>query len=176
MVFCGPFVTLARRDSLEGHPMIESNDSFGPVEFNYYSIGAGSYWYAKWFPCDPPHRGFKIHVSPTPQDAEIVARSVLPKLRELSVCHKVVRNLKIYMEQMNTPQRGKFITIYTNGASQGQRVLDKISPELRDLRLFGGLLRGLAPTTRESNHREYEIAVGGSGLVFTRWYEATDQD
>ncbi|MBV8417526.1 MAG: hypothetical protein JO251_20180 [Verrucomicrobia bacterium] len=156
--------------------MIESNDSFGPVEFGYYPVGAGSYWYTKWYPYDPPHRGFKIHVSPKPQDAEIVARSVLPKLRELSVCHKVVRDLKIYMEQMATLQRGKFITVYTDGANQGQRVLDKISPELRDLRLFGGLRRGLAPTTRESNHREYEIAVGGSDLVFTRWYEPTDQD
>jgi hypothetical protein len=53
------------------------------------------------------YRGFKIHVSPMPQDAEIVARSVLPKLRALNICHKVVRNLEIYMEQMATPQRGK---------------------------------------------------------------------
>jgi hypothetical protein len=38
------------------------------------------------------------------------------------------------------------------------------------------LRHGLTPTTRESNHREYEIGVGGSGLVFTRWYEETDRD
>jgi hypothetical protein len=156
--------------------MIESNDSFGPVTLGYYAVGSGSYWYAKWFRRDPPPRGFKLHVSPRAQDAEIVARSVLPRLRQLGVPHKVVRSLTVYLEQFDTDQRGKFITIYTNGSAEAQQVLDAIDPELTELRQVGGLSPGVVPTTRESQHSEGEIAVGNSGLIFTRWYEEGDQD
>lgn len=69
--------------------MIESNDSFGPIEFDYYPIGAGSDWFTKWMPGYPaPRQGYKIHISARAEDAEIVARSVLPHLRRLRVAHK----------------------------------------------------------------------------------------
>lgn len=152
--------------------MIESNNSFGPFEFGYIAAGPGSYWFAKWFHREPPARGFKIHVSPQPQDAEIVARSVLPKLRQLRIPHKVVKTLNIYREQLNSDQRGKFITIYSSGAAEAQQVVNAISPELRSL----GLSYGVIPTTRESRHRECEIGIGDTGLIFTRWYEEGDQD
>ena len=157
-------------------PPIESNTSFGPVELGYYPVGSGSHWFTKWFRRQPPARGFKIHVSPNVGDAEIVARSVLPKLRSLGIPHKVVRNLQLYRQLSTTHQGGKFITIYTSGAPEAQRVLEEIEPELRDLRRFGGLKPGTAPTTRESKHREAETPIGDTGLVFTRWYEEGDAD
>lgn len=157
--------------------MIESNASFGPVEFDYYPIGSGSHWFAKWIPGYPaPRQGYKIHVSARAEDAEIVVRSVLPVLRGLRVAHKVVRNLDRYRDQIATSQRGKLITAYTKDASHAQQVLNAINPELQQLRQFGGIQPGPAPTTRESDHQTTEIPVGGSGLVWTRWYEEDDQD
>ena len=156
---------------------IESNASFGPIELDYYSIGPGSDWFAKWLPGYPaPKQGFKFHVSVLPEDAEIVARSVLPTLRRLRIAHKVVRNLERYRMQFTTKQKGKFITIYTKDAAQAQQVLSAITPELIELRQFGGIRPGPAPTTRESSHAETEILVGGGGFVWTRWYEEGDSD
>lgn len=157
--------------------VIESNTSFGPIEFDYYPVGSGSDWFAKWLPGYPaPRQGYKIHISAHPEDAEIVARSVLPVLRRLRVAHKVVRNLDRYRQQIATPQRGKFITVYTRNASHAQQVLNAINPELQQLRDFGGIRPGPSPTTRESGHQETEILVGGNGFVWARWYEEGDQD
>ncbi len=156
---------------------IESNASFGPIELDYYPIPPGGDWFTKWMPGYPaPQQGYKIHVSVFPEDAEIVARSVLPALRWLRVAHKVVRNLERYRMQLATSQQGKFITIYTQGAPHAQQVLNAINPELQQLRQFGGIRPGPAPTTRESGHAETEIPVGGSGFVWSRWYEEGDQD
>lgn len=156
--------------------MIESNACFGPTEFDYYAVGAGSDIFTKWLVVDAPSRGFKFHVAPQPQDAEIVARSVLPKLRGVRVFHKVVRNLNKYLEQWQTEQKGKFITIYTNGSAQGQQVIDAIDPELYSLRKLNCIQRGYPPTTRESDHKERELRIGRSGLVFTRWFEEGSLD
>ncbi len=156
---------------------IESNTSFGPIGLDYYPVGSGSDWFAKWLPGYPaPPRGYKIHVSVFPEDAEIVARSVLPALRRLRVAHKVVRNLERYRMQLTTAQQGKFITIYTKDSAQAQEVLNAINPELLQLRQYGGIRPGPAPTTRESSHAETEIPMGGSGFVWSRWYEEGDQD
>ena len=78
--------------------------------------------------------------------------------------------------QFTTKQKGKFITIYTKDAAQAQQVLSAITPELIELRQFGGIRPGPAPTTRESSHAETEILVGGGGFVWTRWYEEGDSD
>src|SRR5687768_2824885 len=150
--------------------MIESNSCFGPPDFNYYPVGSGSDWFAKWIVVDPPPSGFKLHVAPQPADAEIVARSVLPKLHELRVFHKVVRDLPRQQPQWQGQQKGKFITIYTSGAAQGDQVLNAIDPELLELRQVGGINRGYPQTTRESGHKEHELPVGRSGLIFTRWF------
>lgn len=156
---------------------IESNASFGPIELDYYPIPPGGDWFAKWLPGYPaPNQGYKLHISVLAEDAEIVARSVLPVLRRLRIAHKVVRNLERYRMQLTTKQQGKFITIYTKDSAQAQQVLNAINPELLQLRQFGGIRPGPAPTTRESGHAETEIPVGGSGLVWTRWYEEGDSD
>lgn len=157
--------------------MIESNASFGPIEFNYYPVGSGRDGFTQWLPGYPaPRQGYKIHISARAEDAEIVARSVLPRLRHLQVAHKVVRNLDRYRQQLTTPQRGKFITVYTKDAAHAQPILNAINPELQPLRQVGGIRPGPVPTTRESQHQTTEIPIGGSGLVWTRWYEESDPD
>ena len=157
--------------------MIESNTSFGPIEFNYYPVGSGSDWFTKWLPGYPaPRQGYKIHISARAEDAEIVARTVLPHLRHLRVAHKVVRNLERYRQQLLTAQRGKFITVYTRDAAHAQQVLNAINPELEQLRRFGGIRPGPTPTTRESRHQTPEIPVGDSGWVWTRWFEEGNTD
>ena len=94
---------------------IECNASFGPIELDYYPLPPGSAWFAKWLPGYPaPKQGYKIHVSVVPEDAEIVARSVLPALRRLRIAHKVVRNLERYRILLTGSQQGKFITKYTS--------------------------------------------------------------
>ena len=157
------------------HPrIIERNAAFGPIELGYFP--GGSEWFAEWLGVRAPKNGFKMHVTAAPRFAEIVARSVLPKLRDLRAAHKVVRDLSRYIEFCQGDQAGKFITIYTRGAAEAQIVLDAIDPELYDLREFGGVLRGAVPTTRESKHREDEISVGRSGMIFTRWFDEKSKD
>ncbi|QQS54966.1 MAG: hypothetical protein IPM89_03790 [Candidatus Competibacteraceae bacterium] len=67
-------------------------------------------------------------------------------------------------------------SFYTQGATHAQQVLNAINPELQQLRQYGGIRPGPAPTTRESGHAETEIPMGGSGFVWSRWYEEGDQD
>src|SRR5215831_11863506 len=111
--------------------IIESNAAFGPFELGYFP--GGSEWFAPWLGVRAPGSGFKMHVTADPHFAEIVARSVLPKLRDLRVAHKVIRDLDRYIRFCQGDQAGKFITIYTRGAADGQIVLDAIDPELYDL-------------------------------------------
>ncbi len=153
------------------------NPIFGQIGFEYYSHGDGAYWYAKWRLCEgAPKSGFKFHVAPQPEDAMVVADSVLCRLRERNAAHKVVCNLVRYIEQWQTEQKGKFITIYTSGAAQGQLVLDAIDPELFALRQSRVIGRGYPPSTRESQHKERELPVGRSGLIFTRWFDEKSRD
>lgn len=156
--------------------MPESNANFGPSEYGYYPIGSGSNWFTKWMHVEAPQRGWKFHVSADFISAEHVARCVLPKLRELRVFHKVVRDLQKYIEFCRSAQAGKFITIYTSGVAQGQEVLDRIDPYLLDLRRNGLIRRGAVPTTGESNHTEYETPIGRSGLIFGRPYDEGSQE
>ena len=147
-----------------------TNDSFGPVELSYYPIGRGSHWFTKHYPYDPPPEGYKIHICPLEHDALRVAREVLPVLLRWVVPHKVVRSLERYREINAGDQRGKFITIYTGGASLAQLILSELDPRLVRLRLSGCI----RPTSRESNHAEAEIAVGQSGVIATRWSKGED--
>ena len=100
--------------------MPESNANFGPNEYGYFPIGSGSNWFTKWMHVRAPKNGWKFHVSADFPSAELVARCVLPKIRELRFFHKVVRDLQKYIEFCQTPQAGKFITIYTAGVAEGQ--------------------------------------------------------
>jgi hypothetical protein len=109
--------------------------------------------------------GFKLHISAHPDDADVLARVVLPTLRVLHVHHKVVRSEAAYVRLNVGSQRGKFITIYPGPARSAQRVLDTLDPTL----VARGFRPGPVPTTRQSGHREHEIRVGDSGLVSCYW-------
>lgn len=147
--------------------MIESDEHYGPHKLGYFAQDVSTF--AQWMKVQAPTPCWKIHVSVQPNDAVVVARSVLPKLRNLKVAHKVVNNRTAYLRLHQGDQRGKFITIYIADHNRAQKVLDRIDPELYVLRKSGLVRPGPVPHTRESNHKEPEIRVGKSGMVFTRW-------
>ena len=112
--------------------------------------------------------GFKLHVTVDTDDADRLARVILPELRLLRVHHKVVLAGGFYRQMNNGDQRGKFITVYAGAAASAQRVVDAIDPALLRLR-SQGVRPGPAPTTRQSGHAETEIRIGESGMVHTYW-------
>jgi hypothetical protein len=130
-------------------------------------MNPGGGTFCLYYPVDPEEEGFKIHVTAHPDDAEVVARTVLPRLRAMRVPHKVVRDRSTYLRIHGGDQRGKFITIYPGASGQAQLVVDQFDPALANLRLSGGLRPGPVPHARRSGHTLPEIRVGRSGLVFT---------
>ena len=108
--------------------------------------------------------GFKLHVTVDTDDADRLARVILPELRRMRVHHKVVLTGGFYHQMNNGDQRRKFIT--AGAAALAQRVVDAIDPALLRLR-SQGVRPGPAPTTRQSGHTETEIRIGESGMVHT---------
>jgi RHS repeat-associated protein len=148
------------------------NDNLGPDELGYRKW-PDQIW--KWFGRErAPSKGFKIHISSAVDNADIVARSVLPKLREMDVPHKVAPTTERYARLGD--QQGKLITIYAKDAAEAQRIMNAIDPELKDLRDYGGVEPGPLPTTRQSGHKESEIRVGKSGMASTHWYDETGEN
>ena len=145
--------------------VIERNSCYGPAELGYYAVGAGSHWFAKWYPSQPPRRGYKIHVTAQAGDAEIVARSVLPKLRQRRIPHKVVASLEEYERFNRTKQAGKFITIYTRSTDEAKKAHKALEGELGMYSEYGGLTPGPLPTSRDAGHKETEIPLSGSGFI-----------
>jgi hypothetical protein len=112
--------------------------------------------------------GFKLHVTVDVADADRLARVVLPTLRLLHVHHKVVLPGEFYRTMNRGDERGKFITIYPGGAASSQRIVDAIDPVLLRLR-SQGVRPGPIPTTRQSRHKEAEIQIGRSGMIWSYW-------
>jgi hypothetical protein len=150
---------------------LETHGLYGPMDLGYFNPNQGTF-------CVYPRRhddgGFKLHVTARPDDAEAVARCVLPILRALDTHHKVVRDRTTYLRMHQGSQRGKFITAYPGGAAGAQIVLDRIDARLLALRSEAGVLPGPAPLSRPSRHREVEIGVGRSGFVYTLWSDDYD--
>jgi len=153
--------------------VIERNSCFGPAELGYAAAGAGSHWFAKWYPSSPPRHGYKIHVSVHAGDAEIAARSVLPKLRGRRIPHKVVRDLPRYMQQLAGEQRGKFITIYLPGRAPPQDVVASLDADF----VWLGLRPGPRPTAPVAGTaiRAPEERLGETGFLFGRQYDEPDE-
>ena len=152
--------------------VIEHNNCFGPTELGYASAGAGSHWFAKWYPSTPPRRGFKIHVSVSAGDAEIAARSVLPKLRRHRIPHKVVRDLSRYLQQLGGDQRGKFITIYLAERTPPQDLVASLDADF----VWLGLHPGPRPTApvAGTDVRAPEERLGETGFLVGRPYDESD--
>lgn len=160
---------------------VETDAEYGPFELGYTCVGPGSDWFATWrLGGSAPRRGYKLHVSPLPDDAEAVAQCVLHRLRACRCPHKVVRDHKRYCDfNADSDQCGKFITIYTPTPYAGNTVLRLIDPPLLRLVQMGVIHRtpfSMIPTTRASNHQEAEHAISQSGLVFVRYFEDDDPD
>jgi len=69
----------------------------------------------------PFEGGYKLHLSVAPEDAERVARHVLPVLQDLRMDHKVVFPVAAYVAMNEGDQRGKFITVYPGPDSRASR-------------------------------------------------------
>ena len=160
--------------------VLESDDDYGPCEQGYHSAGSGGHWFRKWFPGSVPRSGYKLHVSPLSDDAEEVARAVLPRLRYRRVPHKVIRTLERYCEyNADNDQAGKFITIYTPNHRDANIVLQAIDAPLAELVRAGTIRRtpfNLIPTTRASGNQEAEHAISQSGLIFVRYFDDDDPE
>ncbi|HUL08293.1 MAG TPA: hypothetical protein VLV76_18355 [Candidatus Acidoferrum sp.] len=157
-----------------GKRTIERNSCFGPAELGYAAVGAGSHWFAKWYPSSPPRRGYKIHVSVHAGDAEIAARSVLPKLRQHQIPHKVVRDLPRYLEQLAGEQRGKFITLYLPERTPPRELVASLDSDF----VWLALRPGPAPTAPVPNTavRAPEERLGETGFLFGRPYDEADRE
>jgi len=62
-------------------------------------------------------RGWKLHISAYPYNAQEIANVVLPILCKMRIGHKYVQS-SMLLSRMTGEQRGKFITIYTNDNSE----------------------------------------------------------
>lgn len=106
--------------------------------------------------------GYKVHVAPTPDDAERVARALLPKLQAKSLDHKVVYPLDAYRRMNHGEQRGKFITIYPGPVLHAfTDLVNAIDPLLAEMKAKPGPL----PLDRQSGYARAERRIGVSGLV-----------
>lgn len=144
-----------------GARSIESNRCFGPPELGYFPTGA-----FMQFHDGVEGGGWKMHITARTEQAEIVARIVLPILRELDVPHKVVANLENYRRMNEGDQKGKFITIYNRGQAEAETVLEAVDEQMMIYREFGGLEPGPRPMSREGGHRESELPIGDSGFIW----------
>ncbi|HET7929944.1 MAG TPA: hypothetical protein VFL63_00955 [Rhodanobacteraceae bacterium] len=79
-----------------------------------------------------PMKGWKIHVSAYPYNAQDVANLVLPILCACKIWHKYIKSA-MHLSRMPGGQRGKFITIYTRDVdeksvgSESQSLVGEIS-------------------------------------------------
>jgi hypothetical protein len=106
--------------------------------------------------------GYKVHVSPAPDDAERVARALLPKLQAKKLDHKVVYPLDAYRRMNETEQRGKFITVYPGPVLHAfTDLINAIDPLLAEMKAKPGPL----PLDRQSGYARAERRTGVSGLV-----------
>ena len=108
--------------------------------------------------CAPRSRGYKIHVTTTYEHAEAVAQTALSVLRSMRIPHKVVRDGERLRRHLATAQAGKFITIYTTGAPQRDRVIRELDPKMRRI----GPPPGPIPTVPIPGRRVAEEALGTS--------------
>jgi hypothetical protein len=106
--------------------------------------------------------GYKLHVSVDPDDADRVARAVLPQLQSMRVSHKVVYPLGAYGTMNAGEQRGKFITIYAGPMQQGFAMV----ADTLDVSLLSMSARpGPQALDRQCGHAQAEQSYGRSGLL-----------
>jgi hypothetical protein len=106
--------------------------------------------------------GYKVHVAPAADDAERIARVLLPKLQARNLDHKVVYPLDQYRRLNQGEQRGKFVTIYPGPVLHAfTDLVNAIDPVLAELKPKQGPL----PLDRQSGHARPEQRIGLSGII-----------
>lgn len=83
-----------------------------------------------------PMKGWKLHITAYPRNANLIAQTVLPILYDMKIWHKYIKS-PLLLSKMTDGQRGKFITVYTrdNDDSPGAEcsaVVAAVSPALAD--------------------------------------------
>jgi hypothetical protein len=73
--------------------------------------------------------GYRLHIAATQDDAQRVARAVLPLLCEQTISHKVVADT----DMVSGDQEKKFITVYPRSNEQARTILDRVSSALTHL-------------------------------------------
>ena len=111
----------------------------------------------------PFERGYKVHVSVDPGDAERVAQHLLPAVQRLRLDHKVVHPVSTYVRMNGGEQKGKFVTLYPGPVLEGFTALvGALDPLLLEI----NAKPGPQPMERLSGHAIPEKAVGSSGLLY----------
>lgn len=184
--------SLTREQAVAQYPeRIEQVAILGDPQTHYYSLPG-----ARWREYSPSHlfntiplQGWKLHVSPQPQQALAVAQLLLPELRRRGIVHKVANNLNWYAGlRGNDPNFGKYITIYPRSESEAVGLSNFIYETLRDAGFLGsdfmqtrgdllvrhgvsaryGRLRPgnlLDPYGREIPGSEDQVIIQGRGLI-----------
>jgi hypothetical protein len=111
----------------------------------------------------PFEGGYKLHLSVDPEDAERVARHVLPVLQHLRMDHKVVFPVAAYMAMNEGEQRGKFITVYPG---PGFASFASLVGSIDRLLIAVAARPGPRPLRRLAGNAMSETAVGKSGLLY----------
>jgi len=80
-------------------------------------------------------QGFKLHVSPNIDNAQLVSELLLPHLRKMEVPHKVVESLNKYKTRFmgHELQHGKFIIIYPRSVEEAKTVTREVNRILKRL-------------------------------------------
>jgi hypothetical protein len=140
-------------------PAIRTDEIYATIDDGYGPSGV----FQEWVGVDAPGGGCKIHVSVAEKsvDALMVATFVLPELRRLRVRHKIVRTFDGYASLNRGDQRGKFITIYTSGPVDRDRVKVAIDPELLRYRQVLGVRPGPRVIDRITGAPETPLGVSG---------------
>jgi hypothetical protein len=143
-----------------------------PTTFHLYGQPDEEYevflpWFAETYIKTPHQAGYKLHVTVTTQHHLRLAGVILPTLRLLHTHHKVVLPGQ-YPVFNQTPQGGKFITVYAGPEAAAQRIIETIDPALARLRR-GGVEPGPWPMNRQAAHGTPEDPVGTSGMISCLW-------
>jgi hypothetical protein len=106
--------------------------------------------------------GYKVHIAPALDDAERVARAMLPMLQDRKLDHKVVYPLDAYARLNQGEQRGKFITIYPGPVLHAfTDLINALDPVLVEMKAKPGPL----PLDRRSGYAKAEQRIGRSVLI-----------
>ena len=145
-----------------------------PTTFHLYGQPDEEYdIFVPWFgetKIKSQHRsGWKLHITVSTLHHVRLAGVILPTLRLLHTHHKVVLPGQ-YPVFNESPQGGKFITVYAGPEAPQRRIVEIIDPVLMRLRR-GGVQPGPWPMNRQSGHAEPEEPVGDSGMIARIWLE-----